>query len=1158
MKFLALELLRFGHFTDHRLDFAAGTADLHIIFGSNEAGKSTTLRAVSGLLFGIPETTRDHHRHEAKELRIGARLRNQAGEQLQLIRRKGRKKTLLDPSEQPLDEAVLRRFLGGLSRELFEAMFGLSHDRLVQGGQDLLAGKGELGESLFGAGLGVRGLPALRAELDAAAGKIFAPRAQNPPLNKAIKSYEETRRQINQLALKPGEWKKLQKELQQAEAHLAEREREHSATTAELQRLERSKRVLPRIHERTECLARLQALGEVTRVPESCAQERTQAQQQLAHAAAQLRKLQEEQARCEQERAALPLPEPLLARAMAVEQMQKSLGAHLKAQQDLPGLQANVMTAQAEIQRLLRELGRSETPAQAATLQIDLATQKRIRRLGQDGARLETEWQRARRDIEQAESRQCALRQELDALPPECDPETLARTVAEIRKRGDLEDRLREMTLDCAGLQEKASAQLAALTLWQGSLAEIARLPLPPVETVERLRAAFEELQFERRDWQKQQTQTSERLAAVQTQIARLEGQGAVPTESDWHQACAERDALWQQLRAQWSADTLTALAERFEAQVRAADEIAERLWRDADRVAKHAELQAERQRRQSEGEEIMQQLAHLERRTSALEQQWRALWQPAGIEPLPPAEMRSWLSRHEKLVTLSEQCQTQERQRAALAQELAELCRRCRRELDKLAAAADPEATLSTLLAQADAVIAAIEATRQTRRQLQQELARIEREAQERRQSLARCQQEQSQWREQWGAAVHLLGLSAAAGADEAEALLDGFAELSQKQKECQDYQIRIDHIGRDAEQFAVQVAELAKTCAPDLLDKPAVEAAEALIQRLKEGKDNRKDRDNLDKRLKQIAQELENQQQAQAAAQAVLDRLLQEAGVTTLEALEAAERQSRDWRTATASVQELDKILLAEGLPLDELIAQVRAIDPDTLDADIPRLEDQNKRLQQECDRSRETVWQLRHTLEALDGRSQAAEAAAEAQQILAEIKTQVENYARLKLSALLLGREIERYRERHQGPIVSRAGELLQRMTLGSFRELSVGIGEGDKTVLLCVRADGQRVPVEGLSDGARDQLYLALRLASLEQNGLQPEPTPLVVDDILINFDDQRAQATLALLGELSRQTQILFFTHHRRLVELAQAAMPDGRVKTHYLDETGLN
>jgi uncharacterized protein YhaN len=76
---------------------------------------------------------------------------------------------------------------------------------------------------------------------------------------------------------------------------------------------------------------------------------------------------------------------------------------------------------------------------------------------------------------------------------------------------------------------------------------------------------------------------------------------------------------------------------------------------------------------------------------------------------------------------------------------------------------------------------------------------------------------------------------------------------------------------------------------------------------------------------------------------------------------------------------------------------------------------------------------------------------------------------------------------------------------------------------------------------LSDGTRDQLYLALRLAAIEHHVQTVAPCPVIFDDILINSDDSRATAALRVIGELARRTQVLFFTHHRRLADLGTKA-----------------
>ena len=184
-------------------------------------------------------------------------------------------------------------------------------------------------------------------------------------------------------------------------------------------------------------------------------------------------------------------------------------------------------------------------------------------------------------------------------------------------------------------------------------------------------------------------------------------------------------------------------------------------------------------------------------------------------------------------------------------------------------------------------------------------------------------------------------------------------------------------------------------------------------------------------------------------------------------------------------------------------------------------------------------------------MDGADGAAAAAETIQTTLARLQVDVGRYSALRLAAVVLQRGIERYREKNQGPILTRAGRLFAGLTDGSFAGLQID-DDGAGAVLKGVRPDGRLVGVEGMSNGSHDQLYLALRLASLESWLQAHEPIPFVVDDILLNFDDQRALAALRALAELSQHTQVLFFTHHRHLVELAEANLPAGVLFVHEL------
>ena len=106
------------------------------------------------------------------------------------------------------------------------------------------------------------------------------------------------------------------------------------------------------------------------------------------------------------------------------------------------------------------------------------------------------------------------------------------------------------------------------------------------------------------------------------------------------------------------------------------------------------------------------------------------------------------------------------------------------------------------------------------------------------------------------------------------------------------------------------------------------------------------------------------------------------------------------------------------------------------------------------------------------------------------------------------------------------------------MGSYANLRDELDNHNKPILLGVRPNDEEIFVEGMSDGARDQLFLSLRLATLEQHLGNGEPVPFVVDDILIGFDDHRTSVCLEVLLELALRTQVLLFTHHRRVLELA--------------------
>ena len=240
-----------------------------------------------------------------------------------------------------------------------------------------------------------------------------------------------------------------------------------------------------------------------------------------------------------------------------------------------------------------------------------------------------------------------------------------------------------------------------------------------------------------------------------------------------------------------------------------------------------------------------------------------------------------------------------------------------------------------------------------------------------------------------------------------------------------------------------------------------------------------------------------------------------------------------------AFASIKR-DILEAGEGSTIAELEAQAKDSDPDSLPGQIEELTNE---IDDELDPLRielaRTMGSEQTELERMDGSDQAARFADDAQAVLANIRSDVERYVQVKLAGKILRDQIERYRQENQGPLVRRASEYFAALTLDSFESLITDFNEKDEPVLIGCRPGGERVNVEGMSSGTRDQLYLALRLASLEKIMESAEPMPFIVDDILVDFDDDRSRAALNVLAKLAKKTQIILFTHHSRLVEQAR-------------------
>lgn len=1170
MKIERLSLARYGHFTDQEIELNGdgGGTCLHVLLGANEAGKTTALSAITDLLFGIDGRTSYAFRHGYRDLRVGATLRAKDGRRLVVRRRKGSKNTLLDEDDRPLDESVLAKLLGGADRALFTGLFGLTHASLRAGGEEMLKADGDLGRMLFEAGSSLAGAVRVLDELEAEAAALFTPRrSAAKPFYVADDARITAERRVSELTLRFDDWRQTERDLAGTETALSELCANLKRLEERRALLERIRRTKPRLGSLREVEAELLGLADAPALPEDPRERLEEARRILDVAKARLEREEIAAAAGRRELALLAIPEALLAEADEVQRLYDRRGAVLTGRDALRELGFSRDALQGELRRMYDGLGGAANTMKAAESPPCEMALAELRRLIADDEDLCKRLSDIAERQAKAAAELAAAEADLEAAAVPPDLARLELALAQAQCAGGLEAELAQAEQAAADAEARLGAALAGLRLWQGDADALAVLPVPEHETVlrfdQQIRDA-ERLVVRKRDGL---AAACEEEAKLKDELAAIEDGEGLPTAAALAAARKRRDQGWSLIRRVFvegeavGADELDAfaprprLAEGFERAVHDADAIADRRQEQAERIARHDQLAAARTAAGGKRREHQALVAEAERDLAALQDGWCTLWRAIGVQAETPRAMDRWLVRREDVLRSREAAHD-------AARRLRETRDRLLRERRELSAAlafagAEPSATarFAALLDEARFRLEAGRAAEQVRVALRQkcksQTAALQGEL-ARRDALA---EQRAVWSPRWAAALAEARLPVGTSPAAAATALALWDDIRRILAELVEVDGRICRIENEAATFAAEASQLLAQVCPELASTDPSAAIHAAFQRLQAARRDAQRRQELQQRIEAALAAAATAAANAGEAQAVIDRLMASAGCTGENELAAAIGRCLRKASLEARADALRREILADadGRSLGEAAAEAASVDADRCQGELAALAPAMDELFTESQRlaaRKQDLAQRRENMAAAHG---AAEAEQTRRNALADLEDVSERWLVLKTAAFLLHRGVEQFRREQQGPLLARAEALFRALTLDSFVRFQIDYDEADKPCLLGVRSDGSTCPTTGMSDGARDQLYLALRLAAIERYLADAEPLPFIADDLFVHFDDARASAGLESLVALGEKTQVLLFTHHRHLAELARRVGGGNRVRVQVLN-----
>jgi len=1135
MRFSRLSLERYGRFEDCEIDFRSGSPDLHVIYGPNEAGKTTSLSAVSDLLFGFPTRSPYNFLFDYSLLRVGAVIEDD-GTTLACRRKKGTSGTLLNADDATIDETALVAMLKGQTRETFGLSFSLDQDALRLGGRAMVEAKNDVGRTLFAAGSGLTGIADELRRLEAEADAIWGPTTRGSrTFTQAQRQFTDASKAVRDEGLKPKAWSDAKNATERTRDALDAARKKRDGVQAELRCAERVRRLAPLVRRRDEQLDELRGFEGTIDLGR---QREETAEILIRDADESLRKISAtEHLRADiADRRSTVFSDPdVLAQADEIDRLVAEAGAELKATRDLVGLETEYANTSALVRRLRAEAGAN----------ADAAPQRDVAARLRDFAKLHGELMVAARQISESregiDDRRRRAAATLDTNAADSNADTLADAVDAARSLGtDADTRCEATRRKADAAAAKLADLLARLTPWTGRIEELTRLPWVSATEIQAARDAAAGLAADIRRKEDGALRASDLAAAISLEISQLT-MGAAVSLDEITDARANRDRCWQPLRQHvLGGDDLASPADTvasFEASVATVDEREDARFASADASGRLSLLNQTRASHELEKAQAEGRAKVASDRLEAVISAWRKRLAAVGLPELDPGQFQSWQTDRES----AETAQTHLHDMVSEADRSESRRDSARAGLCAVLGVADAGGELAPILATAERRRASVDDIARKRMLAQSEMDQVAADAAALDRRQQRVDADAAANEAEWKAALAEARLDidfVSCGV-----ILDLLDELREATALEAQLRRRIDGIARDAREHSEAVEQLA--------DKIGVEPGDTAVRlrtlrdRLAVARSSETLIGSLDEEDRRRESELQEAQARLKATEESIVPLLLETGSDDRTGLAAAVERSRTMRSLRDEIAATERAIVeaGDGLALNDLLAAVEVSDPDQIAERSSSLTSQLEELNLTVDEAATAHGDARSTFAGLrtDGRL-AVDAAADAEQARSELEVLSEHYILKRAQAITLKWAIEKYREKHQDPLLLRAGDLFSTLTTGRYATLKVDT-DGPTPRLLGLRDDLRTmVEVDAMSEGTTDQLFLALRLAALEQSVASGISLPFLADDLFVNFDDQRAEAGFKVLAEVAKTTQILFFTHHPHLVEIAKSVV----------------
>jgi len=432
-----------------------------------------------------------------------------------------------------------------------------------------------------------------------------------------------------------------------------------------------------------------------------------------------------------------------------------------------------------------------------------------------------------------------------------------------------------------------------------------------------------------------------------------------------------------------------------------------------------------------------------------------------------------------------------------------------------------------------------------------QAELTKAEKQLQEAEQNLAAAvgareeaaaadRDQKRNW-EQW---LRSAGLPTTLSPDGALEFLTKAESARSNLRRISELRHRVGGIKRVISDYLREASAMLQACGRP--EEASVSAVDRLVRDLEAARDALKDRQNLrkeQKRLEGRRSHLLIRLQGLEAQRGALFRAATSENEEDFLAAASRARRRAELDKELKDARRLLETLLGSGDSLEQGIDELGRTSPEESEMKARRLNEEIEQLRRQMQGTDQKVGELRQQVRGVETDERASRLRAEIKSLEEDLLDDGHRWAILTLARAILRRTQQKYERERRPRVIEEAEGFFGEITGGRYRVVSP-VGEAR---IELESNDGKRKTLEELSTGTAEPLYLSLRFGYICELGRQGQPLPVIMDEVLVDFDPERARGAARGIARLADSHQVLLFTCHPETVALLHEVAPQIQV-----------